>query len=330
MDFLACPICRRALAEDAERDVLRCAGCGAEYALVDGIPVVVPQDVANAKAEQAAFFDAENADFETSRPHDAPALYGRLLQEKFHRAVSELRPVIDGGRVLVVCGGSGMDAEFLARAGASVVSSDLSLGAARRARERAARHRLNIAPVVADAERLPFADRAFDLVYVHDGLHHLEHPLEALDEMARVASTAVSVSEPAQAEITRAAVRVGLALEREEAGNEVRRLTVEEITSVLQARGFRIVAAGRYAMLYRHHPGRFMRLLSRRRVLPLAEAALTLTNRALGRYGNKLAVQGFRAVNEQTPSVTAVETQARSPGRSRHSRAATRHPDGRT
>lgn len=119
-----------------------------------------------------------------------------------------------------------MDAEFLARSGATVISSDISLGAAKRSAERAKRYGLRILPLVADVEHLPFLDRSVDLVYVHDGLHHLEKPLAGIAEMSRVASRAVSVTEPAQAAATRLAVRFGLALEREDAGNRVARVTL--------------------------------------------------------------------------------------------------------
>src|SRR5207249_11192752 len=110
--------------------------------------------------------------------------------------------------------------------------------------------------IVADVEHLPFADRSVDLVYVHDGLHHLGDPSTGLKEMARVAAKAISVNEPARALATAASVRLGLALEREEAGNLVARLKPHEIQSMLIAQGFRIVCAQRYAMYYRHHPGR--------------------------------------------------------------------------
>ncbi|MCA1571279.1 MAG: class I SAM-dependent methyltransferase [Chloroflexi bacterium] len=43
-----------------------------------------------------------------------------------------------------------MDAEYLARRGGAVV---------------------------ADVEHLPYADRSLDMVYVHDGLHHLSDPM---------------------------------------------------------------------------------------------------------------------------------------------------------
>ncbi|MBA3717023.1 MAG: methyltransferase domain-containing protein [Actinobacteria bacterium] len=243
---------------------------------------------------QAAHFDEEDDEFETERPHGTTRLYRWLIEEKFRRSIDGIAGLVPGCTALAVCGGSGMDAELLARASARVVSADISLGASRRARERARRFGLDVVPVVADAENLPFADRSFDLVYVHDGLHHLEHPEAGLAEMARVARLAVSITEPARAAATRLAVRIGLALDREEAGNRVARLDPAEVAALLRARGLDVVRAERYGMLYRHHPGAPSRLLSRERLFPLTVAALRAANAVAGPLGNKMTVQAVR------------------------------------
>lgn len=283
-----CPACRTALG----RDAFDCPGCGARYEVRDGIPVFVRADTAQ-KAEQAAFFDqGVDEEFEIERPTGLPRLYAWLLEEKLRRAVRETP--IDGRDILVVCGGSGMDAEFLARRGARVVSSDVAFGAAVRTRRRAERHGVPIRAVVADVERLPFGDGSFDAVYVHDGLHHLEDPLVGLAEMARVSRDVVFVTEPARARATEIAVRFGLALEVEDAGNRVARLTGEQIEKELRHHGYRDIRVQRYAMLYRHEPGRFMTFLSLPILLPLARAALGLLAAASGAFGNKLAVTASR------------------------------------
>jgi ubiquinone/menaquinone biosynthesis C-methylase UbiE len=175
-----------------------------------------------------------------------------------------------------------------------VVSTDISLGAARRAAERGRRFGVPLIPLVADVERLPFADRSFDLVFVHDGLHHLEDPMVGLREMARVARRAVSVNEPARASATRTAVRLGLSVEHEEAGNRVARMSMPEIEEVLRGAGFEIGRAERYAMLYRHEPGGPTRLLSRPSVSGIARGAWRAGNAVIGRFGNKLTVQALR------------------------------------
>lgn len=288
---LICASCGEPLS--AEDTVLRCNSCAAKYQVDAGIPVVVPVQAAEHKKRQAAFFDEGlDEEFELERPSGTPSLHAWLLMEKFHRSVSHLD--LSGSTALTVCGGSGMDAEFLARAGASVVSSDISLGAARRARERSKRHQVPFDVIVADVERLPFPDRSVDIVYVHDGLHHLERPLDGLREMARVARYAVCVTEPARAAGTQVAVRLGLALEQEEAGNRVARLTLDELRSTLIGSGFRIAAAERYAMYYRHEPGRAVRLLSHQPLLALSQWSFRLANALAGGLGNKLVVQAVR------------------------------------
>lgn len=308
-----CPACMSGLHREGRGFV--CAACGRTYPVVDGTAIFVDESVAEHdeldhlgdahahhdlasgahKAAQSAFFDrADLAEFEIERPFASPALYRFLLTEKFRRSLEPFNGRLDGWTALTVCGGSGMDAEFLSAAGASVISSDLSLGAAGRVRQRAERHATPVLPIVADVEHLPFSDRSVDLVYVHDGLHHLEDPAAGIAEMARVARRAVCISEPAQARATSIGVRLGLALDREEAGNRVARLQLETTTEALKAAGFRIVRADRYAMYYHHVPGRLTSVLSRRPLLPLVKLGWRLANRLFGRFGNKLTIVAVR------------------------------------
>jgi ubiquinone/menaquinone biosynthesis C-methylase UbiE len=287
----ACPVCRGLLAWLSDRE--RCTQCGRSYESRAGIPILLA-DVVGHKQQQAQFFDDADAEFEIERPAQTPRFYRSQIEAKFTRSVTAIRSLVRGATALNVCGGSGMDAEFLARLGAHVVVADISLGAAQRALERARRHDFELAAVVADAERLPFPDRSVDLVYVHDGLHHLEDPLVGLAEMARVARVAVSVNEPARAAATRLAVRLRLSEEREEAGNEVARVDPDAITSTLETMGFAIVRKQRYAMVYRHEPGGASTVLSAPPLFQIASGAVGAFNAALGGLGNKLTVQAVR------------------------------------
>jgi SAM-dependent methyltransferase len=303
-ELLICPVCHGSLRWTDGGSVCEPAGHG--FRLEDGISVMLADEAIaehdemdhlhHHKKQQAAYFDEhEAAEYEITRPNGTPAFYQWLLQEKMRRSVVALRGPLNNARVLTVCGGSGMDAEFLARAGARVITSDISLGACKRAAERARRYRLDITSVAADVEHLPFPDRSFDLVYVHDGLHHLDEPRVGLREMARVSAGAVSITEPAKAAITAVAVRFGLALEREEAGNRVARLSIDDIVRNLKAEGFRILHAGRYGMFYRHEPGRISGLLSTNAVIHLAQGGFQVANKIAGRFGNKVTVQAIRA-----------------------------------
>jgi SAM-dependent methyltransferase len=281
-----CPECRLPLEQ------LLCRRCGAKYPVRDGIPVLVGGGRTSAAGQATYYDEAVDAEFEITRPHGTPRLYGWLLREKFRRSVHGIE--LRGRSVLVVCAGSGMDAEFLARSGARVATVDISQGAAARTLERARRTGFDVTAIVADVERLPFPDESFDLVYVHDGLHHLDSPERGLEEMTRVARHAVSVTEPARAAVTAAAVKVGLAESVEDAGNVVERLDPDRVVGVLERAGFRPIRVERYAMLYRHEPGAPMRVLSLTPIYPFVLAAFRVANRVFGSVGNKLVVVGMR------------------------------------
>ena len=256
-----------------------------------------PSDGDAWKEQQAAFFDHADEAYEISRPHGTGNLYSWLLGEKFRRSIAGLGAAPSGTLVLTVCGGSGLDAEYLARSGFRVIASDISLEAARRTRERAERHALPIVPIVADVEALPFRDQSVDLVYVHDGLHHLEAPLNGLHEMLRTARNSVSVNEPARAQATLVAARVGLAEHYEEAGNFIARVDPAEFEAVVSQAGFAIVSSERYAMLYRHEPGKISRVLSSPGLFGVARNALRLLNAVAGSQGNKMTLQAVRREN---------------------------------
>ena len=302
VDF-ACARCHSALVPGDEE--LACSGCGSRYPIVGDIPILsalAGDDPGEEyKLRQIEFFDGEAAEFEITRPAGQPQLYGWLLAEKFRRSVRGIESRLPGASVLTVCGGSGMDAEFLARRGARVIASDLSIGAVQRAGERAHRCGLSIVPIVADVEHLPFGDRSIDIVYVHDGLHHLSDPMIGLAEMCRVARVGVAVSEPSRAAVTALAVCLGIALREEGAGNRVERVAMEQITTCMSAHGLHIAGVDRYAMYYRHEPGPWMRFFSRSRAFPVARLAISAFNLILGSVGNKLSVRASRDPTHPQP-----------------------------
>jgi uncharacterized protein YbaR (Trm112 family) len=293
--LLVCPNCRGDL--DWQAQEACCTGCGAVYEIADGVPVLrrAENDAADTqKDEQASFFDEVDPEFEVTRPHGTPWLYRWLLAEKFHRSLEALPLPTEGLTAVTICGGSGMDAEFLARVGACVISTDISLGAARRTQERARRYGFDVLPVVADAEALPLRDRSVDLLYVHDGLHHLGSPDAGIREMLRTSRVAISVNEPARAGATMLAARVGLSDHYEEAGNFIARLDPETLAAEVSAAGFDVVRNERYAMVYRHEPGRAAVALSQPGLRHLARAGLWAFNGVAGGVGNKLTLQAVR------------------------------------
>jgi ubiquinone/menaquinone biosynthesis C-methylase UbiE len=247
------------------------------------------------KRAQVDFFDTSvDHEYEIVRPRGTPSFHAWLLGEKFRRSIVMVSDELSGASVLTICGGSGLDAEFLAAAGARVLCTDISPGAARRAAVRSARFAVGFEVAVADAEALPFPDRSFEFVYVHDGLHHMERPFRGVAEMARVAKRGVCITEPARAVLTRLAVRMGIATNREEAGNAVERLREPELRQVLASAGFAAQRASRYLMYYRHEPGLPTRALSAAIPSAAARVAFRAVNAVVGRAGNKLTVQAVR------------------------------------
>ncbi|HEU5216878.1 MAG TPA: methyltransferase domain-containing protein [Gaiellaceae bacterium] len=293
--LLVCPVCRGGLEWQAQE--ARCTGCGAVYGIADGIPVLrrtEPAAAGEQKDVQASFFDEADPEFEVTRPHGTPWLYRWLLAEKFRRSLEALPLPAEGLTAATICGGSGMDAEFLVRVGASVISTDISLGAAQRTGERARRFGFDVLPVVADAEALPLRDRSVDLLYVHDGLHHLDSPAAGIREMLRTSRLAISINEPARAGATMLAARVGLSEHYEEAGNFIARVDPEQLAAEVEAAGFEVVRNERYAMVYRHEPGRAALVLSQPGLRHLTRAALGTFNAVAGGVGNKLTLQAVR------------------------------------
>ena len=120
-------------------------------------------------------------------------LMNDLLSMGLHRAwkayavaVANVRP---GDKVLDIAGGTGdLARAFAQQAGASgtVVLTDINAAMLGVGRDRLLDQGLVLPTTVCDAERLPFASAAFDLVSVAFGLRNMTHKEAALSEMARV------------------------------------------------------------------------------------------------------------------------------------------------
>jgi ubiquinone/menaquinone biosynthesis C-methylase UbiE len=91
-----------------------------------------------------------------------------------------------GEKVLEIGGGIGTDLAQFAKAGAIVTDLDLSAGHLELARENFALRGLTGEFVLHDAERLPFDDNTFDLVYSNGVLHHTPNTTAVVAEIRRV------------------------------------------------------------------------------------------------------------------------------------------------
>ena len=91
-----------------------------------------------------------------------------------------------GLRVLEIGVGMGADYERWLSAGAKATGVDLSARSIAHTAERCRQAGLNSDLQVADAERLPFADESFDLVYSYGVLHHSPNTATCISEAWRV------------------------------------------------------------------------------------------------------------------------------------------------
>lgn len=91
-----------------------------------------------------------------------------------------------GKRVLEVGVGAGTDFINWVRNGAIATGVDLTERGVELTRERVALEGFTADVQRADAEKLPFADESFDIVYSYGVLHHSPHTVRAISEVYRV------------------------------------------------------------------------------------------------------------------------------------------------
>jgi len=151
---------------------------------------------------------------------------GRDVERDLRRAVGE---PVHARRALDLACGTGYAAIGLAVAGlaAEVHAADLSVKMLERCRANAEATRADVRLALADAERLPYTDAAFDLIVARGALHHVPSPLDALREMRRVLSpggVAVVLAEPTAPGERQVAAVVGTAYRAVEAVRKLRGL----------------------------------------------------------------------------------------------------------
>lgn len=232
-------------------------------------------------------------ELEINRPHDAGCLYNFLINYKFQKALESLPFPIKGLSVLDICCGSGMISEFYVREEAEVTGIDISDDCIRRAKIRAERYEFSANFRIGDSKNLPFPGNSFDIVSVHDGLHHLDNPKEAVKEMTRLARRGVIIIEPAKALITELSILLGVSLKYEGA-DFVYRFKKDELTSWLKEFGIKKVLIKRYIMYYPHKPGRFFRIFDNAVVFYIAKKIFEIVNMLFGKFGNKVQVIGLK------------------------------------
>jgi SAM-dependent methyltransferase len=226
-------------------------------------------------------------------PHHAP-LKEYCLYRQMEMAMNLLPARIKPVRVLNVCCGSGLEAEFFSRrCNVPTIGMDISLGMLRNGVERAARHNFQFIPVCADSEDLPLRTGSVDLAVVLHGLHHLHDPRVGLLEMTRVAKSAICAFEPATSPIRELMMRLKLISRIEESGNVSYDFCEwSGFSQILRAAGFDGVAYRRALWSLRVSEWWITNVRPTR---ALAKGAFEWLNAGTGcRWGTKLSVVAWR------------------------------------
>jgi len=177
--LLACPVCQG----DLDRD-WRCDGCGAAYAVRDGIPALrLP---GHPRTDVVREFYTQ-APFPGYPPHaDRSWLQVRAGRSRFARLLDQAIP--HDARVVEVGCGTGQMSLFLARANRRIIGADLTRASLRLATEAAGRFGIGgVQFIETDLAHPGLRAGAFDVVYCSGVLHHTPDPRRFFAQVAQLA-----------------------------------------------------------------------------------------------------------------------------------------------
>lgn len=170
--------------------VLVQGGTGKSYPIVDGIPVFVESsDLGPLNRRYQKMYDWMCYGYDAALGLGNLLYFGKI--SKLRRTLAAALGVRPGQRCLYTSIGTGADVPFLTELvplnEIEFVGLDLSMGMLRRCRRRLGPSVDETLLVQANAERLPFANRCFDVVLHVGGINFFDHPDVAVREMLRVA-----------------------------------------------------------------------------------------------------------------------------------------------
>ena len=176
---LRCPVCGSELSIVNSAVLCRNPGCGTEYPIVDGVPILLNQSNSifafSDFVERRSTYFPPASQFKRTLLKHIPTLSANLRARENYKRFAEL--VLARGRnpVVLVVGGSvtGVGAEdLLGRSDIIFVESDVALGPR--------------TTLVCDAHDLPFVEGMFDGVIVQAVLEHVLDPGKCVSEIHRV------------------------------------------------------------------------------------------------------------------------------------------------
>jgi SAM-dependent methyltransferase len=237
-----CPACRLPLSSKMDR--LFCQHCDVEYAVLNGIPDFVLEDLS--KSAHPILRSVPRLDklaniYETWLWYPLVYhFYGGLSIPSVKDEVRMITDMVDAedGLGLDVACGTGLFTRSLAKKMRLVYGIDVSMGMLEKAIEYAEEKGLsNIRFARAKADKLPFPDGAFDGVVCCGALHLFPDTVEALCETARVMKKGSRLA--AMTFVKRRFFRFRMVYEHLRSEHGAHIFDVEEIDSYLSQAGFK-------------------------------------------------------------------------------------------
>lgn len=164
---------------------------GKRFPIQDGIPIFLDEaDISNSNKKWQRFYDA------TASYYDFVArTYFRLKcggEAKARWEYLKELEIESNGIVLEVSIGTGANLRFLPHT-ATYIGLDISLGMLKQCQKTVRRLGLDVELFQGAAERLPFVDEAFDVVFHVGGINFFTDKVGAIQEMIRVAKPGTKI-----------------------------------------------------------------------------------------------------------------------------------------
>lgn len=178
-----CPICHSDLSSSLEKLCCENPACGAEFPVIDGIPVLINESrsvfaIADFVSHDETFFKSPNNKFLAfgiKMVRLLPSLGESIGTRERYAKMAEMLLKETRNPVVLIVGGSiigyGMK-EFLANPAIRFVETDIAFGPRTQ--------------VICDSHDIPFHDGTFDGVVAQAVLEHVADPYRCVDEFHRV------------------------------------------------------------------------------------------------------------------------------------------------
>jgi ubiquinone/menaquinone biosynthesis C-methylase UbiE len=160
------------------------------YPIVESIPVLLDRaELGPQNVKYQGMYDWMSYGYDLAQKVADLVFRGAVARGR--RLLASTLSLKPGDRVLYTSIGTGVDLPYFAERVSleriELVGLDLSMGMLRRCRARIRPYRDTSLLVQANAERLPLADRSFDVVLHVGGINFFDQPAVAVKEMVRVA-----------------------------------------------------------------------------------------------------------------------------------------------